>query len=462
MATLKHGGIVRTTLGAHGGYALAVDPTTVSIGRVIRLLDGALAPLPCVEPSLLRAAAPARTRQPAPLRDVMLDVRDAMLAILDEESLAELAARAGRAIDRSAGHPRRRARRAAALSEPAARSPATRPNGQATRSPYGSGMSVLRRSSRDAFASFVGFGRGIWLFPLDTMFRTVGLRYGWLKALFIATPAPLLRGIGRLRAERAAWRATRRVPAYGRYLEESGVDVAGLFPLGILGHLRRRTRRSYVDRYGLHRALHRWGGPLPRHDDRRVERLDRHALQLDPRPQGARRRPSQHRLLRPLRVRDGAARHAQRVLDGRLGGRFQHEPRDDAARDRQVDRAGRRQDPLDAHLSRPDVPLPDLRLSAVPEAPPRRGRAARLPVGRLRGPRPRRRRGHDRGAPRRAPASGSCRSTPATARPTSRSGWPASPRCRSPSAGWPVRGRRSVGPSSAPTRACRWSSSTTR
>jgi hypothetical protein len=79
-------------------------------------------------------------------------------------------------------------------------------------------MAVVARVARDGFASFVGFGRGIWLFPLDTMFRTVGLRYGWLKALFIATPAPLLRGIGQLRAERASWRASRRVPAYASFL----------------------------------------------------------------------------------------------------------------------------------------------------------------------------------------------------------------------------------------------------
>ena len=64
MATLKHGGIVRTTLGAHGGYAMAADPSTVSIGRVVRLLDGALAPLRCVS---LRyyGRARARTRRPA-------------------------------------------------------------------------------------------------------------------------------------------------------------------------------------------------------------------------------------------------------------------------------------------------------------------------------------------------------------------------------------------------------------
>lgn len=96
MSTLKHGGIVRTTLGAHGGYAMALDPATVSIGRVIRLLDGALAPLPCVS---LRYYARCSCPDEATcaLRDVMLDVRDAMLAILDRETLAELAAREGRA-----------------------------------------------------------------------------------------------------------------------------------------------------------------------------------------------------------------------------------------------------------------------------------------------------------------------------------------------------------------------------
>ena len=96
MSTLKHGGIVRTTLGARGGYAMAVDPTTVSVGRVIRLLDGALAPLPCVSLRYYeRCSCPDEAT--CALRDVMLDVRDAMLAILDEETLAELSAREGRA-----------------------------------------------------------------------------------------------------------------------------------------------------------------------------------------------------------------------------------------------------------------------------------------------------------------------------------------------------------------------------
>jgi phenylacetate-CoA ligase len=122
-------------------------------------------------------------------------------------------------------------------------------------------MRFIGRAARNGFASFVGFGRGIWLFPLDTMFRTVGLRYGWLRTLFIATPPGLMRGIGRLRAERAAWRAAHRVPAYHAYLAESGVDAAGLFPLGVLGRLPETDKLSYVDRYGLlERCL---GGAVP-------------------------------------------------------------------------------------------------------------------------------------------------------------------------------------------------------
>ncbi len=96
MATLKHAGIVRTTLGTHGGYAMAAQASGVSIGRIVRLLDGALAPMSCVS---LRYYEPCSCPDEAtcPLRDAMIDVRDAMLEVLDRETLAQLAARTGRA-----------------------------------------------------------------------------------------------------------------------------------------------------------------------------------------------------------------------------------------------------------------------------------------------------------------------------------------------------------------------------
>jgi Rrf2 family protein len=95
MAKLKRGGIVRTSLGSHGGYAMALDPAEISVGRVIRLLDGALAPLGCVS---LRYYEPCSCPDEGTcaLRDVMLDVRDNILEVLDRETLADLAAREGR------------------------------------------------------------------------------------------------------------------------------------------------------------------------------------------------------------------------------------------------------------------------------------------------------------------------------------------------------------------------------
>lgn len=110
---------------------------------------------------------------------------------------------------------------------------------------------MIDRLGRRGLASFVGVGRGLWLFPLDTVFRTVGLRYGWLKALFRAAPPRLLAGIARLRAERAAWRAARSVPAFRDFLAASGVEVPNLLPLGILAHLPETDKRTYVDRYPL-------------------------------------------------------------------------------------------------------------------------------------------------------------------------------------------------------------------
>ncbi len=119
----------------------------------------------------------------------------------------------------------------------------------------------VRTVARHAAAWLVGLGRSVWLFPLDVTFRAVGLRYGWLKALFRLTPAPILAGLGQLRAERAAWRALRNVPAYRRYLDEQDVHGDDLFPLGILARLPETDKASYVDRFPLlERCI---GGAVP-------------------------------------------------------------------------------------------------------------------------------------------------------------------------------------------------------
>jgi Rrf2 family protein len=94
MATLKNGGLVRTTLGSHGGYTLAAGAPATSLSQVIRLLDGALAPVGCAS---LHFYEPCSCPDEATcsLREAMIEVRDRMLSLLDSETLAETAARRG-------------------------------------------------------------------------------------------------------------------------------------------------------------------------------------------------------------------------------------------------------------------------------------------------------------------------------------------------------------------------------
>ena len=105
MATLKHGGLVRTTLGSHGGYTLAPGAPDASLSHVIRLLDGALAPVGCAS---LHFYEPCSCPDEATcsLREAMIEVRDRMLSLLETETLAQTARRPGTAlIDPHGRHP---------------------------------------------------------------------------------------------------------------------------------------------------------------------------------------------------------------------------------------------------------------------------------------------------------------------------------------------------------------------
>jgi len=49
MGQLKKSGLVKSTRGAQGGYVLTQSPDKTSIGSIIRILEGSLAPVSCVE-----------------------------------------------------------------------------------------------------------------------------------------------------------------------------------------------------------------------------------------------------------------------------------------------------------------------------------------------------------------------------------------------------------------------------
>jgi Rrf2 family protein len=48
LPVLRDAGLVHSTRGAHGGYVLARQPDQISVGEVMRALDGEILPIRCV------------------------------------------------------------------------------------------------------------------------------------------------------------------------------------------------------------------------------------------------------------------------------------------------------------------------------------------------------------------------------------------------------------------------------
>src|SRR5215210_5197431 len=94
LITLRNGKIVQSSMGARGGYQLAPGAEGITLGQVIRLLGGALAPVGCVSLRFYEKCS-CPDEDVCALRSVMLDVRDAILDVLDRTTLAEAAARPG-------------------------------------------------------------------------------------------------------------------------------------------------------------------------------------------------------------------------------------------------------------------------------------------------------------------------------------------------------------------------------
>lgn len=84
---LRHAGIVRSQRGAEGGYWLARAPDEVSVGEVIRAVDGPLASVRGEAPEDLEYAGSAEH-----LRTVWVAVRASLRAVVDELTLADVAA----------------------------------------------------------------------------------------------------------------------------------------------------------------------------------------------------------------------------------------------------------------------------------------------------------------------------------------------------------------------------------
>lgn len=96
---LRNAGFVRSKKGPGGGYTLARDASEIVVGAVVRALDGPLAPIACASRTAYQPCDDCGDLAACAVRLTMLEVRDAMAAVLDRMSLAEMAKRPVEAID---------------------------------------------------------------------------------------------------------------------------------------------------------------------------------------------------------------------------------------------------------------------------------------------------------------------------------------------------------------------------
>lgn len=92
LLSLKHAGLLQSRRGMNGGYYLARPPEEITLGQIVRVLDGPLAPIRCVSHMAYERCV-CDDETTCGLRLVMLDVRNAIADILDETTLAQAAQR---------------------------------------------------------------------------------------------------------------------------------------------------------------------------------------------------------------------------------------------------------------------------------------------------------------------------------------------------------------------------------
>lgn len=88
---LRAAGILGSRRGIGGGYFLVKPPHQVTLGQVIRILDGPLAPIACVSKSAFQKCqdCPYSNTSFCPLQRAMGEVRNAIADILDNYTLMD-------------------------------------------------------------------------------------------------------------------------------------------------------------------------------------------------------------------------------------------------------------------------------------------------------------------------------------------------------------------------------------
>ena len=88
LTTLRRAGFIRSVRGPQGGHALVREPASLRVTEVIEVLEGSIMPADCLDDGSVCARNGGCAQS-----EMWRDVRDAILGVLDNTSIADLARR---------------------------------------------------------------------------------------------------------------------------------------------------------------------------------------------------------------------------------------------------------------------------------------------------------------------------------------------------------------------------------
>lgn len=86
ISLLNHAGFVKSIRGAQGGYRLMKDPSEYTVGMILRLTEGSLAPIDCLE----EETNDCKRSSGCVTREVWNELYDAIKGVVDRITLKDL------------------------------------------------------------------------------------------------------------------------------------------------------------------------------------------------------------------------------------------------------------------------------------------------------------------------------------------------------------------------------------
>jgi Rrf2 family protein len=86
---LKHQGLIMSRRGKLGGYTLLMSADKISFGQILRIIDGPLAPLPCLSKMAYRRCEDCSDEASCRVRKVFAEVAEATRRVLDQTTVAD-------------------------------------------------------------------------------------------------------------------------------------------------------------------------------------------------------------------------------------------------------------------------------------------------------------------------------------------------------------------------------------